>query len=80
MAKGVIASVGVPAMGLLVIAYACFHLHHWYLTGDLWVPAKYGQGWYTTYNDAPVVFVITLGLYLLFAGVGISIITRRFRT
>ena len=72
--QSVIAFAILPAMGVSVIGLSCLNLYHWYLTGDLWVASKYSPGFLTTFSEAPVLFVLTFGMCLLFIGAGILLI------
>jgi hypothetical protein len=72
--QSVIVFVFLSAMGAAVIGLSCLNLYHWYLTGALWVPGKYSKGWFTTSGEAPVLFVFTFGVYLLFIVVGTALI------
>ena len=78
--QSVIVFVLVSAMGVFVIVPAVSQLHHWYLTGDLWVITKWGRGpgWYTTFSEAPVLFALTFGMYMLYVGVGFAIVWIAF--
>ena len=70
--QSVIVFVVASGIGVSVIVLAVSQLHHWYLTGDLWVLTKsaQGPGWYTTFGEAPVLFALTFGMYLIYLGAG----------
>jgi hypothetical protein len=62
------------AMGVSVIGLSCLNLHHWCLTGDLWATSKSSPGFFTIFSEAPVLFLLTFGRYLVFIGTGILLI------
>jgi hypothetical protein len=64
--------------GVFLLAVAGSDLYHWYATGNLWFPSKYSHGIYTTYSEAPGLFVAAFMKNLLLAVAGIVIIVGAF--
>lgn len=70
MVKGTIPFVLVFSLiGVFLLAAAGDDFYHWYFTGDLYFPAKYGDGAYASYSEGPGLFVAAtiknLGLILV---------------
>jgi hypothetical protein len=58
LVKGTILFVLVFSLiGVFLLAVAGSDFYHWYFTGNLYFPAKYGQGANTSYSEVPGLFV-----------------------
>lgn len=66
------------SIGVFLLAVAGSDLYHWYETGNLWYPSKYSLGFYTTYGQAPGMFVAALVKNLLLTVGAIVIILGGF--
>ena len=71
LAKGTIPFVLVFSLiGVFSLAVAGSDFYDWYFTGSLYFPAKYGHGVYTSYSEAPGLFVAAAFKNLLVLVVG----------
>jgi hypothetical protein len=72
LAKGTIPFVlGFSLIGLFSLWAAGDDFYHWYVTGYLYFPAKYGHGVYASYGEVRGLFVAAVLKNLLVTAVGI---------
>jgi hypothetical protein len=75
LAKGTITFMLVFSLiGLFLLWVAGDDFYHWYLTGYLYFPAKYGNGVYTSYGEVRGLFVVAVLKNLTVLVVGIVLI------
>ncbi|BAM91602.1 minor structural protein 3 [Bradyrhizobium oligotrophicum S58] len=72
LAKGTIPFVLVfSLLGVFLLVIAGSNFYHWYSTGNLYFPAKYSDGVYTSYDQAPGLFVAAVLKNLLVLAAGL---------
>lgn len=65
-------------LGIYFIWVAGSDFYHWYFTGNLYSPAKYSHGQYTSYSEVPGLFAAAVLKNLGFWAVGIACIVAAY--
>jgi hypothetical protein len=76
--QNAIAFVLLFGMGALVLFVVGSDFSHWYATGELYFKRKYEHGSYTSYGEAPGMFVAALAMDLIYVVAGVALIVAAF--